>query len=65
MLRGSNTAVYAGLMAADYEHLMGRDENTLGPYHVTGTSRALLSNRISYFFRLARSVYDNRYGVQL
>lgn len=74
-LRGSNTAVYAGLMAADYEHIMGRDENTLGPYHVTGTSRALLSNRISFFFdwhgpsmtidtACSSSLYAVHYAVQ-
>ncbi|RYP16090.1 hypothetical protein DL766_009227 [Monosporascus sp. MC13-8B] len=49
-LQGSNTAVYAGLMTSDYEHIMSRDEDAMGTYHVTGTSRALMSNRISYFF---------------
>lgn len=74
-LQGSNTAVYTGLMAADYEHIMGRDENTLGPYHVTGTSRALLSNRLSFFFdwhgpsmtidtACSSSLYAVHYAVQ-
>lgn len=49
-LQGSNTAVYAGLMTSDYEHIMGRDEDAMGTYHVTGTAKSLLSNRISYFF---------------
>ncbi|KAI0378982.1 amino acid adenylation domain-containing protein [Hypomontagnella monticulosa] len=49
-LRGSDTAVYAGLMVADYEHIMLRDEDHIGTYHVTGTSRSLVSNRVSYFF---------------
>lgn len=49
-LQGSNTAVYSGLMTGDYEHLMTRDEDSMSTYHVTGTSRALMSNRISYFF---------------
>ncbi|KAI1090155.1 hypothetical protein F5B19DRAFT_334347 [Rostrohypoxylon terebratum] len=49
-LQGSNTAVYAGLMTSDYEHIMGRDEDAMGRYHVTGTAKSLLSNRISYFF---------------
>ncbi|KAI2473089.1 hypothetical protein F4781DRAFT_427851 [Annulohypoxylon bovei var. microspora] len=49
-LQGSDTAVYAGLMTSDYEHIMSRDEDAMGTYHVTGTSRALMSNRISYFF---------------
>ncbi|KAJ8106971.1 hypothetical protein ONZ43_g6884 [Nemania bipapillata] len=49
-LQGSNTAVYAGQMVADYELLMYRDSDTLGTYHATGTSRAHMSNRVSYFF---------------
>lgn len=49
-LRGSDTAVYAGQMLNDYELLMYRDYESLGTYHATGTSRAMLSNRISYFF---------------
>ncbi|KAI1874213.1 uncharacterized protein JN550_002792 [Neoarthrinium moseri] len=49
-LRGSDTAVYVGLMMGDYERLMLRDEDTIGQYHVTRTTRSLASNRISYFF---------------
>ena len=49
-LRGSDTAVYAGQMVADYEQVLTRDLDAMGKYHATGTSRALLSNRISYFF---------------
>lgn len=49
-LRGSDTAVYAGQMVNDYELLMYRDHENYGKYHATGASRAMLSNRISYFF---------------
>ncbi|KAH8897379.1 amino acid adenylation domain-containing protein [Thozetella sp. PMI_491] len=49
-LQGSDTAVYAGAMASEYERLMLRDEDTISMYHATGTSRALVSNRVSYFF---------------
>ncbi|KAI1372084.1 hypothetical protein F4677DRAFT_433407 [Hypoxylon crocopeplum] len=49
-LRGSDTAVYAGQMVNDYELLMFRDHENLGVYHATGTSRTMLSNRVSYFF---------------
>ncbi|GAP85075.1 putative Acetyl- synthetase-like protein [Rosellinia necatrix] len=49
-LKGSDTAVYAGQMMNDYEQLMLQDYDNLGTYHATGTSRAMLSNRISYFF---------------
>ncbi|KAI1661695.1 hypothetical protein F4813DRAFT_169421 [Daldinia decipiens] len=49
-LRGSDTAVYAGQMVNDYELIMYRDHDNLGKYHATGTSRTMLSNRVSYFF---------------
>lgn len=49
-LKGSDTAVYAGQMLNDYELQMYRDHENLGKYHATGTSRAMLSNRVSYFF---------------
>ncbi|KAI1467236.1 uncharacterized protein F4812DRAFT_465308 [Daldinia caldariorum] len=49
-LRGSDTAVYAGQMVNDYELVMYRDHENLGKYHATGTSRTMLSNRVSYFF---------------
>ncbi|KAI1638954.1 polyketide synthase-like protein [Biscogniauxia mediterranea] len=74
-LQGTDTAVYTGLMAGDYEHFMGRDEESVGTYHVTGTSRALLSNRVSYFFdwhgpsmtidtACSSSLYAVHYAVQ-
>lgn len=49
-LVGSDTAVYAGTMLGEYEQMMGRDQDTIGTYDATGTSRALVSNRVSYFF---------------
>ncbi|KAK7949212.1 uncharacterized protein PG986_010098 [Apiospora aurea] len=51
-LRGSDTAVYAGVMAADYERVMTRDGRYEGAatYHGTGTSRALAANRVSHSF---------------
>ncbi|KAJ4388088.1 hypothetical protein N0V93_008693 [Gnomoniopsis smithogilvyi] len=50
-LRGSDTAVYAGQMVYDYEQIVTRDSDaSLGIYHASGTSHAVTSNRISYFF---------------
>lgn len=50
-LRGSDTAMYAGQMVADYDQIMMRDsDDSLGTYHASGTSHAILSNRVSYFF---------------
>jgi hybrid polyketide synthase/nonribosomal peptide synthetase ACE1 len=34
----------------EYDKMMGRDQDTIGTYDATGTSRALVSNRVSYFF---------------
>ena len=46
-LQGSDTAVYTGQMVADYNEIMMRDsDDSLGTYHASGTSHAILSNRI-------------------
>ncbi|KAK1622425.1 beta-ketoacyl synthase domain-containing protein [Colletotrichum phormii] len=47
---GKKVAVYAGLMTQDYDSLCQRDDITSNQYFATGNSRAILSNRISYFF---------------
>lgn len=49
-LRGSDTSVYAGVMVGDYEAMLLRDLDVAPTYFAVGTSRAILSNRISYFF---------------
>lgn len=49
-LKGSDTAVFAGLMCGDYEAMLLRDLDQAPTYFAVGTSRAVLSNRISYFF---------------
>lgn len=49
-LKGSDTAVYAGLMCAEYEAILLRDLDSVPTYYASGTSRAILSNRISYLF---------------
>ncbi|KAI1374301.1 hypothetical protein F4677DRAFT_461577 [Hypoxylon crocopeplum] len=49
-LRGSDTGVYAGLMCGDYEAMLLRDLDQAPMYFAVGTSRAVLSNRVSYFF---------------
>jgi len=49
-LRGSDTAVYVGTMTADYNDTLIRDHNTMPKYYATGTNRAIISNRVSYFF---------------
>ncbi|KAI1478194.1 putative hybrid NRPS/PKS enzyme [Daldinia eschscholtzii] len=49
-LRGSDTAVYVGVMSADFTDMTSRDIDTFPTYFATGTARSILSNRISYFF---------------
>ncbi|KAI3109622.1 hypothetical protein CBS147333_5269 [Penicillium roqueforti] len=49
-LRGSETAVYVGLMWGDYADMIGRDPESFPMYTSTGTARSIISNRISYFF---------------
>ncbi|KAL4795761.1 putative hybrid NRPS/PKS enzyme [Aspergillus venezuelensis] len=49
-LKGSSTAVFVGLMCADYADIVGYDVDNIPKYYATGTARSLISNRISYFF---------------
>lgn len=49
-LRGTLTAIYVGLMAADYNDLLNRDTSDYPPYIAAGTARSMISNRVSYFF---------------
>lgn len=49
-LRGSDTAVYVGVMSADYTDMIVRDIDTFPTYFATGTARSILSNRLSHFF---------------
>lgn len=49
-LKGSRTSVYVGIMSADYTETQMRDPENASQYMVTGTSRALTSNRLWYFF---------------
>ncbi|EPS29069.1 hypothetical protein PDE_04017 [Penicillium oxalicum 114-2] len=49
-LRGSETAVYVGLMCGDYADIVLRDPESFPMYLSTGTARSIMSNRISYFF---------------
>ncbi|ROW03680.1 hypothetical protein VMCG_05341 [Cytospora schulzeri] len=47
---GKNVGVYAGVMTADYHTLSERDELNASQYSSTGNSRAIIANRLSYFF---------------
>lgn len=49
-LRGSKTGVFVGQMTDDYRDVLFRDIEVVPQYAGTGTSRAILANRVSYFF---------------
>lgn len=49
-LRGSDTAVYVGVMFNDYGTMLLRDYQDVPTYYATGTGQSILSNRVSYFF---------------
>ncbi|KID72760.1 Polyketide synthase-nonribosomal peptide synthetase [Metarhizium brunneum] len=49
-LQGSDTAVYVGVMSADFTDMIGRDTEMFRTSFATGTARSILSNRLSYFF---------------
>lgn len=49
-MRGTSTSCYVGVMTGDYAEVVTRDPETFSQYMATGTSRALISNRVSYVF---------------
>ncbi|KAI0010863.1 hybrid PKS-NRPS PsoA [Xylariaceae sp. FL0662B] len=49
-MKGSSTGVFVGQMSADYYDMLLRDIDCAPQYMGTGTSRAIMANRISYFF---------------
>ncbi|KAL9609839.1 MAG: hypothetical protein Q9167_005427 [Letrouitia subvulpina] len=51
-IAGSNTSVYVGSSARDYEALLFRDPEVPARYVGTGIGTALLANRISWFYDL-------------
>ncbi|PBP20217.1 hybrid PKS-NRPS protein [Diplocarpon rosae] len=51
-MQGSDTAVYVGVMTADYYEMLLRSPESLPTYFATGTNSSILSNRLSYFYDL-------------
>ena len=49
---GSNTSVFVGSFAREYELLLRRDPELQAKHSATGVGPALLANRISWFFDL-------------
>ncbi|SPO04420.1 related to lovastatin nonaketide synthase [Cephalotrichum gorgonifer] len=51
-VRGSKTSVYVATFSQDWETMLLKDTNDLIKYHVLGTHKAIVANRVSYFFDL-------------
>ena len=49
-LRGSDTAIYVGMMCDDWHMMLSRDWQALPRYTATGVERGIMANRVSYFF---------------
>ena len=49
-LRGSKTGVYVGVSGSEAGEALSRDPEELLGYSMTGCQRAMLANRLSYFF---------------
>ncbi|KAM9981011.1 hypothetical protein ACTFIY_003332 [Dictyostelium cf. discoideum] len=51
-LRGSDTAVFIGMMNSDYQRCRFRDITYVNPYITPGTAGSFISNRLSFSFDL-------------
>ncbi|MGW0018263.1 polyketide synthase Pks13 [Rhodococcus sp. NPDC003382] len=49
-LKGGSVGVFIGSSANDYQLLAVADPSAADPYAITGTSTAIVANRVSYFF---------------
>ncbi|RVE51369.1 hypothetical protein evm_003924 [Chilo suppressalis] len=49
-LRGANVGVYAGTSTSDSDHIWNADPDKINGYTITGCSRSMFANRISYSF---------------
>ncbi|XP_032822786.2 fatty acid synthase [Petromyzon marinus] len=52
LLRGTNTGVWVGVSGSEAGEALSRDPAELLGYSMTGCQRAMLANRLSYFFDL-------------
>ncbi|PVH93340.1 ketoacyl-synt-domain-containing protein [Periconia macrospinosa] len=49
---GTKTSVHTGCFSDDWKTSLGKDSDRFPDYHATGTSLAILANRVSWFFNL-------------
>ena len=51
-VHGSATGVYVSTFGRDYDRNISKDPDDVPQYHLTGCGEAILSNRISFLFKL-------------
>ncbi|OBT81690.1 Type I Iterative Polyketide synthase (PKS) [Pseudogymnoascus sp. 03VT05] len=51
-IKGSDTSVFMGVYARDYDRMIFKDLSHVPKLHMIGTGEAIVSNRISYLFDL-------------
>lgn len=49
-LRGTNTGVWVGVSGSEASEALSRDPETLVGYSMVGCQRAMMANRLSFFF---------------
>lgn len=49
-LRGTNTGVWVGVSGSEASEALSRDPETLLGYSMVGCQRAMMANRLSFFF---------------
>lgn len=57
-LSGSNTSVHTACFTDDYKQQLLKDVSQVPKYSSTGTSMAMLANRLSWFFNLTGQSYN-------
>ena len=51
-LSETDTSCFVGCLNVDYKEMQHKDDELLPKYHASGTGRAMMSNRLSFFFDL-------------
>lgn len=63
-LRGTNTGVWVGVSGSEASEALSRDPETLVGYSMVGCQRAMMANRISFFFDFKGEFFAQSSGNQ-
>ena len=61
-VRGSKTGVFIGCSASESHDAWSGDPDNIVGYEMTGCTRSMFANRISYFFDFKGELYKNIAG---